>query len=233
MENIFKKIFSGRIDDFVHDEFIKFSRGVFENRYLIDGKKQKDKWSIKTSAEFANYFVRRCLEGEGELEVSGVIVCTKDLRNEILFQIEKVKQFAGVKQYVIKTKLKAPEILSLMNKYPRAFYALSFSTHKNILKIKAKSPKSGKPSQKGEKEAKIDFCSLKTSDENLVKDLFFDFPNFKQIVIKHTIKIDSIELPKGLDDPVKIRESAKKKGKIIRKIDIDGLTEAKEIDFEA
>ncbi len=232
MENIFRKIFLGKIDDSIHDEFIRFGKGRFESRYLIDGKRQKDKWSIKTSYEFANYFVRRCLENQDEIEVSGIIVCTYDLRNDIKFNIEKIKQFAGVKQYVINTRVKNAEIIDLMNKYPRAFYALSFSTNKNELKIKAKTPKNGKPSTK-DSEAKADFCSLKTNDEDIVKDLFFDFQDFKEIKIKHTIQIDSIEIPKGIGDPIKMRELAKKKGRIIRDIEIDGRKEKREKEFLA
>jgi len=232
MENIFRKIFLGEIDDSIHDEFIRFGKGRFESRYLIDGKRQKDKWNIKTSYEFANYFVRRCLENQDEIEVSGIIVCTYDLRNDIKFNIEKIKQFAGVKQYVINTRVKNAEIIDLMNKYPRAFYALSFSTNKNELKIKAKTPKNGKPSTK-DSETKADFCSLKTNDEDIVKDLFFDFQDFKEIRIKHTIQIDSIEIPKGIGDPIKMRELAKKKGGIIRDIEIDGRKEKREKEFSA
>ena len=173
------------------------------------------------------------MENENEIDISGIIVCTPDLRNEIKFNIEKVKQFAGVKQYMINAKINASEILELMNKYPRAFYALSFSTPKNQLKIKAKTPKSGKPGTKGDNGIKADFCSLKTNDENIIRDLFFDLPDFKEIKIKHTIQIDSIEIPKGIDDPVKIREMAKRKGKVIREIEIDGRIEKKEKEFEA
>ena len=72
MKNTIAKIFSGETDEEVHSDFIKFSRGIFQDRYLIEGKKQKEKWSIKTSAEFANFFVRRCLEkSPGEINIKG------------------------------------------------------------------------------------------------------------------------------------------------------------------
>src|SRR3989344_6948269 len=74
MKNVIAKIFSGETDEEVHSDFVKFSRGVFENRYLLEGKKQKDKWSLKTSAEFVNYLVRRCLEKiSGKVRVTGAI----------------------------------------------------------------------------------------------------------------------------------------------------------------
>lgn len=228
-------IFSGKSDENVHSDFIKFSRGVFENRYLIEGKKQKDKWALKTSAEFANFFVKRCLEkARGEIAVSGAIILTKDIRSEFKFPIENVKSYMGIKQFLINSKIDAGKILEIMKKYPRAFYALSFSSADCELKIKAKPPKSGKPGSKskGENgEPKADFCSLKTSDFEIVKDLVFDFPSFNEIKIKHTIEIRDIELPKNAKTPEETREMAIRKGIIKRFIDVDGKKEVKEIKF--
>ena len=234
MESVLKKIFAGRSDDSVHNEFIKFGKGKFENKYLLEGKKQKDKWSIKASAEFANFLVRKCLEkASGEIEVQGVIITMMDLRGEAKFEIERVKQFAGVKQMILNCKTDRKNILELMEKYPRVFYALSFSTPSFALKVKPKAPKSGKPSSKENEGPKCDFCSLKTADREIIEDLFFDFQNFNEIKIKHTLEINEIILPSGVSDPVKIRELAKRKGRIIREIDVDGRKERKEKDFEA
>ena len=227
-----KRIFSGNGDNDIHNEFIKFSRGVFENRYLIEGKKQKDKWNIKTGNEFANFLVRKCLEKiNGEINIGGIIVYTGSLGDSKI-PIEKMKQFMGIKQYVIHTTAKAPDIIELMNKYPKAFYALSFKFDDSELKIKAKVPKSAKPSNKGEKEVKADFCSLKTSDKSIIDDLFFDFPNFNEIKVRHILQITEVIIPKSIDDPVKMRELSKRKGKIIRETNVDGRIEKKETEFE-
>ena len=234
MKSVLNKIFSSNIDESVHHEFLKFSRGKFENRYLLEGKKQKDSWSIKTSSEFANLLVDECLrEVTGEVNIKGAIICTFDLRNEVKFKIERVKQFMGVKQFIVDCVVKPSDILDLMVKQPRAFYALSFSSPLSTLKIKQKAPKSGKPASKGEAEPKADFCSIKTSNKKIIEDLFFDFPNFQTIRMKHTVEINDVILPHGISDPVKIREMAKKKGKIIREMEVDGKKERKEKEFEA
>jgi hypothetical protein len=234
MESVIKKIFDGKKDQMVHDEFIKYSRGVFKNKYLIDAKKQSDKWNIKTSNEFANFFVRKGLEkASGELEVKGVIVSTFDVRSEAGFEISDIKQFMGIKQAVVDCKVDPKKIIDLMERQPRAFYALSFKLNDYELKIKAKAPKSAKPSNKGDAEIKADFCSLKTGDISIVNDLFFDNLDFSSISINHTIQIDNIELPKGVSDPVLMREKAIRKGKIIRKIVLDGSTKNFEKSFEA
>jgi len=111
------------------------------------------------------------------------------------------------------------------------------------LKIKAKSPKSSKGSSSKKKEgekAKIDFCKLKTTDKDIVKNLIFDkeAENFKQVEISHDFIIEDIvvsdELKKECEgDFAKIREMAKRKGKIIRNLNIDGREFRKEVEFES
>lgn len=224
MENTLKKIFTGKVDDLAHLEFIKYGKGNYTNKYLINAKKQSgEKWAIKTGSEFANFLVRRCLEGvSGNVKVKGIIVATFKVADEAKFPVERIKQFMGIKQAVINTETLAKNITDLMDKFPKAFFALSFSTDTCNLKIKAKAPKSAKPAASGQKPPVPDFCSLKTIDKDLVKELFFDVPDFKQVEINHTLQINQIVLPKGETDPVKIREMAKRKGIIKREVTVDG-----------
>lgn len=237
MSNVIKKIFEGNCDNDVHEAFLKFGRGVYKYKYLVEGKKQKDKRVIKTSAEFANMLVKLCLEGiSGKVKMEGLIVSTFDLRKEkgYLFEEgEKVKSFMGIKQLVVNSEVDVHYLKEIMAKYPRAFYALSFKIGDEELKIKQKAPKSAKPSTKGEGEVKADFCSLKTSKERILKEIFFDIPEFKEAKVIHTIEINEIEIPKGESDPVMIREMSKRKGKVIRKMIIDGKEEIREKDFLA
>lgn len=234
---VIKKIFEKEFDEEVHSDFLKFGRGEFKDKYLVEGKKQKNKWAVKTSAEFANFLVQRCLEKAGNNEkifVKGSIVSTGNLRQEINFEIVKVKNFQGIKQIVVNTETLPAEILELIEKYPRVFYALSFKKDDFILKIKAKPPKSRKAPSKGE-EAKPDFCSLKTSDENLIRELFFDIGmNWKECKISHIIKVNEIIYPENVKElkPEEIREQSKKKGMLVRKINIDGREVVKETEFE-
>lgn len=239
MESIIKKIFSGKgHDEEVHSAFVKFSKGIFSDRYLIEAKKQKDKWSIKTSNEFANFFVRKCLEQiHGEIDITGAIISTFDIRQgmggHVFNPEEEVKQFMGIKQLKVNGRIDAKKVLLVMDKYPKAFCALSFKTADCELKIKAKAPKSAKPSSKGDGKPKADFCSLKTSNREIAHDLFFDCPEFKEIIIKHDIIINDIELPKGETDPVKLRENAKRKGIVKRIVLADGRETIKEAEFFA
>ena len=56
--NFIKKVFEKRADENVHLQFQKFSRGEFQNRALIKARRTGKKFTITTSAEFANEMVR-------------------------------------------------------------------------------------------------------------------------------------------------------------------------------
>ncbi len=230
--NIIKNIFEGNVTEEDHGEFVKFGKGVFDCRYLIEARKQKHSWAIKTGPEFVNSIVKMCLQkASEEVEVSGVIVSTFKIEDSDL-PIERVKQFMGVKQAMINAKIAPAKILAAMEKYRRAFFALSFSAPFCQLKVKAKAPKNAKPKAAGEKEPKAEFCSLKTSDASIVKDILFDIPEFKEVKIKHSIAINEIMLPRGVSDPVQLRELSKRKGVLKREIEVDGRKSVKEANFE-
>lgn len=232
---IVKKIFDGVFDDVVHANFLKFGRGIYENRYLIEGKKQAKKWAVKTSAEYANFLVKRCLEKiDGSVEIKGVIVSTSDLKNEINFDIKKVSNFQGVKKNIIDTSVEPLQILELIEKYPKVFFALSFKGEDFVLKIKAKAPSSAKPGKNGEKPV-ADFCSLKTEDKSLVDELFFGVSDFKEVFINHIINVTDIIYPDNMNDlkPTEVRELSKRKGIIKRIAEVDGVEKISEANFVA
>jgi len=231
-----KKVFDGQIDEEVHSDFLKFGRGEYKDRFLLEGKKQASKWAIKTGPEFVNILVKRCLEKSGEtVDVKGIIVSTFDLRDEVNFEIVKVGNFQGIRKLQISTEVRRDEILGLMEKYPRVFFALSFSGDDFDLKVKAKAPKSGKPGKESDEGPRAEFCSLKTQDKDLVSELFFGCGEFKEAKINHTIVVEDIVYPDGFEDmkPAEVRENSKRKGKIIRKCVVDGIEKVSEAEFVA
>lgn len=233
---VMKKIFEAVFDEEVHSDFLKFGRGEYKDRYLVDGKKQAKGYNIKTGPEYANFLVKKCLEKvSGEIQVKGIIVTTLDLKDEIPFDIVKVGNFQGIRKIQINTKLESKQIFDLMNKYPRAFYALSFSTDDFTLKIKEKAPKSGKPGKENEDGPKADFCTLKTNDKDLVKELIFDVDDFKEISVNNLINVTDIVYPKNMNElkPAEVRELSKRKGKITRKVTVDGKEKISEAEFVA
>ncbi|HRZ85725.1 MAG TPA: hypothetical protein P5277_03005 [Candidatus Paceibacterota bacterium] len=239
MDSFIKKIFLGKVDEFVHLQFQKFSKGEFREKAMINVSKSKDKYSISTTAEYANEIVRSLAErmkNNEKTKVSGVLISTRNLKevpefNQLLAHVE-VKQFMGIKQFKINCDMTKEEILRICNLLPTSFLALSFSVNDIELKIKPKAPKSAKPST-SDKGPTVDFCKIKTKDKSIVKELVFDVEEFKSVKIKHTYLINEIILPKNQTDPAKIREMAIRKGRIIRDLDVDGTNHKKEAFFEA
>lgn len=234
---VIKKIFDGNFDEEIHSDFLKFGRGDYKDRYLLEGKKQGGgKWAIKAGPEFVNFLVKKCLgKVSGKVAVKGIIVSTMDLRKEVSFDIKKAGNFQGVRKIQLETEVEALEILKLMEKYPRVFFALSFKGDNFDLKVKAKAPKSGKPGKESEDGPVADFCSLKTEDNSIVQELFFDVADFKEISVRHLIKVDGIVYPKDMLTmrPEDVREQSKRKGILIRTAIVDGKEKLSQANFVA
>jgi len=239
MDSFIKKIFDSKAenDEIVHVQFQKFSRGEFKDKAVIKYAHGKDKYSLSTTYEYANEFARAMAEklGNNKTKVTGVIVSTRDLTGQLVFSGKK--QFAGVKQYIIDGEMSGNDLLTLLNKLPTAFFALSMAAGDSELKTKAKAPISGKPSTKGaDAEIKADFCKFYTTNKETLRSFVFDneiTEATKKAEIKHIFSITDITLPKGETDPIKIREKAVRKGKIIRIVTIDEKKSSKDHEFAA
>ena len=239
MDNFIKKIFEVKEgDNLVHSQFTKFSKGEFPSRAMIRAKNSSGKYSFSTTSEYAKDIIMSLAEklGDKTTTISGAIISALDLEG---FDYDERKMAMGIRKYMINNKeITGNQIIELCNKVDKAFFALSFATDDTDLVIKPKSPKSAKgvsSEKKEDKKAKIDFIKIKTTDKELVNNLIFDDEarNFKKIEIKHDIVIKDIIFPEGEKDFAKIRKLAKRKGKITRKLDIDGKIIEKEAEFEA
>lgn len=228
MEFFVKKIFEGKPDELVHNQFKKYSRGDFRDKAMIVCKKTAKGYNISTTNEYANEFVRYFSEklGDERVAVTGVIVSTRDLTGEIDFKNKK--QFMGVKQYIMEGEMSGNEMITLCDKLPKAFFGLSFTAFDTVLKIKAKAPKSAKPSTKTGEKPKVDFCKIKTKDEEFVKSLIFDegIEGFKKVEISNDFLIDEIyvsdEVKKEADgDFAVIKDMARRRGKVVRRVIVD------------
>ncbi len=233
---VMKKIFDGIFDEEVHANFLKFGRGEYKNKYLLEGKRQAKKWAIKAGAEYANLLVRKCLEKIGDTaEVKGVIISTRDLRDEIKFDIKKVSNFQGVRKHAIDGEVEPAQIFELMDKYPKAFFALSLKGDNFVLKIKPKKPADGKKGKEEGDGPVADFCSLKTEDKGIIDYLFFGVGDFQEVRVSHQINVTDIVYPTNVAElkPTEVREMAKRKGIIIRTVVVDGITKTSEAEFVA
>jgi len=229
--NFIKKIVDNKVDELSHLQFQKFSKGIFKNRAVLKVKKSKDKYTINTTGEFINELVRAMAEklGAEKTKMTGAVIATSDLTGKLNFK-EK-KQFQGVKRYLIDVEMSGEDTIKLLDEFPKAICALSFNVGEDKLKIKPKAPKMGVPGKKGE-PPKTDACKLITTNKTIGESFIFETKDFKLAEINHTFIIEKIVIPETDEkDFAKIRELAKKQGKMIRYSKIDEVESEKEFEF--
>lgn len=215
--NFIKKVFDEGIDEEVHLQFIRFGKGEYKRRFLLSLWKTK-KIKVKTSFEFANDLVRLCSEF-GDCKVSGIALSKENIsemmsENNIKGDSETKKGGLYYQNNIDNQEMKKEQLMELEKK--SYFTLLDLEGDDFKLKIKKKLPKPGKS------ENKIDdkFCQLEADEKfysKIKEDFFWDTPETKKVSIEHSVLIDSIVMPEGEKDFSKIREIAKRKGRIIRK----------------
>ncbi|MBI4154690.1 hypothetical protein HY498_01225 [Candidatus Woesearchaeota archaeon] len=200
-----KKIIENKIDEEVHRMFIRFSKGTFENRALLSIKMGKDKINVRSSYDIWPELFSILLKEVNEVEVTGR-----------LFKSRKKEDYSE--------KISSNDLMTKIKYYD--FALLDVNAGGYVLKCKKALPKPGK-------SLDVKFCAailpLKALDI-----LAFDFDkNFKKAEVSHTFIITEIILPEGEEDSAILRIKSKRKGKIIRKINLDGVESVKEIEFIA
>jgi len=232
--NFIKKIAEENFDEDVHLQFIRFGKGEYGGRALLSFWKTKN-IKIKSSFEFANDFVKLC-SNFGSLNVSGTVLSKKDISdvmsmNRIKGNSETKRGGVYYENNIVSQELSGEQIKKLEE--ASYFTLLNMDGPGVKLRIKSKLPKPGKS------ENKVDdkFCQLEL-DEKYYKavkeDFFWDIPDCKKAGIEHKFIITEIVMPKTNEkDFAKIREMAKRKGKIIRIVNVDGKEIKSELEFEA
>ena len=221
--NFIKKIFSDNIDKDVHKQFVRFSKGRFANRAIARIKKGK-KIAIRTTFEYVNDVVKLIIDNcEGNVNVSGSIV-GKDLSKELNLEAEHTKRMGVRKAELKPVSLSKSELINLYEKYKDIFLLLNLDCNTCSLKCKQNLPKpgSGKQSEDEAEMKKVDFCKA-VFEKDLSEEFIWEKKDFKEAEASHIFVIDELVVPKELEnDYARARIEAKRKGKIIRELNIDG-----------
>jgi hypothetical protein len=231
--NFIKKIFMGESDENVHKQFIRFGKGEYRKRAFLSLWKTK-KIKVKSSFEFVNDFIILCSEFDN-LKVSGIVLSKENIssvlsKNKIKGSSEKKKGGLYYQNDIDSQEINKEQLLKLES--------VSYATLLDIegedfkLKTKKKLPKPGKSGEKIDEK----FCQLEAEIKYYLKikeDFFWDLPEFKKANIFHDFIIEDVVKPEGETDYAKIREMAKRKGKVIREVDVDGKVLKSEAKFVA
>ena len=230
-----KKIFQDSVDEKVHRHFVRFGKGRFEKRAIINVRLNKDV-KVFTSFEFANdlvYFISMLTD---KLKIKGIVL-TKENKKEF-FDSLGINTNPVKKQMLYSTSIEEEMDSDKIKKIvDECYFMLVDCKSKGIdLKIKKRLPK---PTAKSS-EIKVDekFCSLQLEKKYFKifhKEFLWDLPlHFKKAKIEHTYVIEEIVIPtklKNEKDFEKLRKLAKRKGKIIRKATVDGKEITSEKEF--
>ena len=165
-----------------------------------------------------------------DVSLNGVILTKNKIINELNeFGIEP-KKVTG-KKYTIQETMSKEKFKEFVEKFNSCFLLLNLKSGKHSISVKKSIPKPGKLVEKFV-TAKFDLSDLDTIKREFLFDIKAD--NFKDISIKYTYIIDEIIIPDEFkNNPEEARLNAKRKGRIIRKIEIDSKTEEKEIQLLA
>jgi len=147
--NFMKRLFNGESGVDIHQQFIRFGKGDYKGRFLLNLWKTK-KIKVKTSFEFANDLIRLC-SGFGDCKASGIILSKRNIsdtmsRNNIEGNSETKKGGLYYRNNIPSQKLKKEQLVELEKE--SYFVLLDLEGDSFKLKIKKKLPKPGKSEKK-------------------------------------------------------------------------------------
>jgi hypothetical protein len=254
--NWIAKIIEGKLDEFVHAKFVKYGMGTYPGP-RIHLSISKSKISFKADLDLEKIFLRGYLTTapEGTHKVSGLIESYNDrqddfasLRMPLSWKTAKKK---GATTYKAKLKEVAPleDIREIVEKDgPTTFFLLSMSPRDGSKPWKIKTKTSYPKAPKGGEDEKSEkppnfvvgaFANTPETFEYTINETLHDFRDqvnekTKKVMIRHEIVIEDIEIPE--DDSLSFsqkRKLAKKRGKLIRTVNMDGQDFQKEYAFLA
>jgi len=224
--NFIKQISQGKADDTVHKKLARYGKGEYDRGLLLITKGKKD-LKIKASWDWSNDLFGIISDHiKKSAEVKGKIIAPRDFKSEL--DIESNFSKRG-KLYTaeINTTLNPEQIRKVYEKFKIDFILLNIKSDEFKLHVKDKIPKPGGA-------IKEDFCSATLPLEAL-DEFAFDFDkNFSEAKIVNKFLINDLVVPKQYEkDFAMARLMAKRKGKLVRVITVDGKEVKKEYPMEA
>lgn len=224
--NFIKQIVQGHVDESTHKKLARYGKGDYERGFLLIKKGKKD-IKIKASWDWANDLFGIIAENiKKNAEVKGKIIATRDFESELGIEASFSKR-GKLYTAEIDVNLNPEQMQSIFEKFKGEFLLLNVKSDNFKLSVKSSIPKPGG-------KVKEDFCSailpLGTLDE-----FAFDFDkNFSEAKIVNKFVITSLVVPQEYEnDFAMARLMAKRKGKLIRLITVDGQNIQKEYPMEA
>ena len=200
-----ERLFNGKVDEEVHKQFVRFGPGKYEDRSLLKITKPKGVLKVNCSYDLIKDFTRVIGENIDKLSVVGKVF------------------YSGKKKEEIDKEISGSELVELCDECEFILLNLEFSG--GSLKVGKTLPKPGSKLKNnfGKFLLPLDFS-----------DKFIDIEFKKKLELSYAFVIEDVVIPKEYeDDSEKARLFAKRKGRLSRKIIIDGSEDIDEKEFEA
>ena len=219
-----KKMWKKGADDSVHRQFVRFSKGIFENKAVINiGRNGKIK--VSGTYDCVTDMVAFISNLAPRVKVSGIVL-SRDAINGFRGSEKK-----GAFNYNLNEEIDSKKLSEIAK---ISIYSLLDCSAGGIeLKTKKTNPR---PSSRSSDKVNDKFFTMQMDIKfwpQIREEFLFDLPEGKKFRLSHRYEINAIILPKGEKDYEKIRLLARKKGKITRIAEIDGKNVSQEIEFEA
>jgi hypothetical protein len=224
--NFIKQIAQGKPDDTVHKKLARYGKGEYDRGLLLITKGKKD-LKIKASWDWANDLFGIIADHiKKSAEVKGKIIAPRDFKSELNME-SSFSKWGKMYTAEIEANLNAEQIRSIYEKFKNDFLLLNIKSDDFKLSVKSSIPKPGG-------KVKENFCSATLPLEDL-DEFAFDFdPNFSKAKITNKFLITELVVPKEYaNDFAMARFMAKRKGKLVRVITVDGKEVKKEYPMEA
>ena len=222
--NFITKLFQGKTDSHVHSQFVRYSVGEYELKAVVKIKVGSSA-KIVTSFEYVNDFLQMIGEhAKGELTVAGKIFLKK--KYDTPFPLTKKK---GYFMADIAQKITSGQLKTWVEAYGSEGYIL-LNVKGDEIELKTKTAPHNPRGKYNDA-----FCKVTVSGQLrdvLLRDIVFEGQGFKQAEVKHKFIINDVVIPKECESDMTLaRILAKRKGKIIRTVILDGKESMQEKDF--
>jgi len=223
-----RQLFEGKVEEWVHLMFTRYGRGEFDGPACeVDvGKDVRFKGTVEYCSVFG-YMVASC---GGDFKVDGAVFGKKDFRDGLkaagLEFDDKSKPKQGFFVAQVNGEFPGGVLAKVYSGIPHATVLLNLVGAKGKLKCKKKPPK-----PRGEKDN--EFCSgsmALTALPKLKEEVFFDAPDFRKAKVENKFVIEELLFSPGMD-AARARLEAKRKGKVVRKVTVDGVERKSEAKF--
>lgn len=227
--NYVKAFFTGQVDSRVHSRFTRYSKGVFAGPVLT--VKNSKTIRVSASADYVNILGSLVASSGQSFNVSGKVVSKEAFD---LGLGPEPKRKGGLYTLDLKRDLSSSELAGIYSTVPYGFALLNLApVEKTGFKLSVKKgllPKPGSAVDGDFCKAALDASAL----DKILSELLFDLKNkdFKEAKVSHQYVIESLVAPDEIrKDPVRFRTEAKRKGKVKRTLEVDGVKTESEADL--